>query len=185
MSLRLSISATEQKTSLIINDCTGKYSSSNQGGFGVPNPKVSDIETSKLEITIPSGDVKTITINVGDFPNEKGIGYEILPYMVGMQELESGEYKIKLEIAGTEKSGRPFIKSALTRVILTNSVSCCVDKLISKNIGTENAEKKKEMIELNNLINSMNESIRCGRYSTSKKIIDYLKEKCECCNCKS
>lgn len=186
MSLRLSISATEQKNSFIVSNCTGKYSANNQGGFGIPNIRVKDIETSTLEITTPKNEVKTISIPAGDFPNEDSdLGYEVLPYMISMNEIESGEYKLKLVITGTDKGGVKFTKTAVNKVIFTRTVSCCVDKMISKNIGTENQEKKKEMNELNYLINSMNESIRCNNYSVAKKTIDYLKEKCSCCNCKN
>ena len=186
MSLRLSISAIEQKNSFIVTDCTGRYSGNNQGGFGIPNNiRIEDIETSTLEVTTPKKALIPIMIPVGNFPNEKGIGYEILPYMISMQEVESGEYNLKLTITGTEKSGKKFTKTAVCKVIFTRTVSCCVDKMISKNIGTQNIEKKKEMNELNYLINSMNESIRCEAYSDAVKIIDYLKEKCECCNCKN
>lgn len=183
MNLRLSISAIEQKNSFITTDCTGRYNGNNQGGFGIPNIRVEDIETSTLEVTTPKKAVFSITIPAGDFPNEKGIGYEILPYMISMQEIESGEYNLKLKITGTEKSGMKFTKIAVAKVVFTRTVSCCVDKMISRNIGTENIDKKKEMNELNYLINSMNDSIRCERYANATKIIDLLKEKCSCCNC--
>lgn len=185
MSLRLSISAIEEKNSFITTDCTGKYSIKNPNGFGIPNIRIKDIETSTLEITTPKKAVVSITIPPGDFPNEQGIGYEILPYMISMDEIESGEYNLKLVITGTDKEGKKFTKTAVNKVVFTRTVSCCVDKMISRNIGTENPEKKKEMFELNNLINSMNESIRCENYSTATKVIDYLKEKCSCCNCKN
>ncbi len=183
MSLRLSISATEEKNSFIVHDCTGKYSGKNQGGFGIPNIRVQDIETSTLEIETPKKVLIPITIPAGDFPNEEGIGYEILPYMISMTEIESGEYNLKLVITGTDKSGKKFTKTAVTKVVFTRTVSCCVDKMISRNIGTENVDKKKEMLELNNLINSMNEAIRCENYTAANKAINYLKEKCACCNC--
>lgn len=185
MSLRLGIAAIEQKDSFIVTNCTGKYSGNNQGGFGIPNIQIDNIETSTIEIKTPKGDVFSLIIPVGDFPNEEGIGYEILPYMIGMQEIESGEYNLKLVITGTDKKGKKFNKFAVFKVIFTKSVTCCVDKMLSKNIGTENLEKKKEMVELNNLINSMHESIRCEKYSISTKIIDLLKERCSCCNCKN
>ena len=186
MGLRLSISALEQKNSFIVTDCTGKYSNSNQYGFGIPNNiTIDSIETSTLEIITPKKDVFTIEIQPGDFPNEEGIGYEVIPQMLSMQEIESGEYNIKLLITGTDKKGVSFTKTAVHKSFFTNSVSCCVDKMISKNIGTENKEKKKEMYELNNLINSMNDSICCEKFYNATKIVDLLKEKCSCCNCKN
>lgn len=186
MGLRLSISALEQKNSFIVTDCTGEYSHDNPGGFGQPNNiDVDSIETSTLEIKTPKGELVTLELNPGDFPNEEGIGYEILPKMLSMQEIESGEYNIKLLITGTDKKGVGFTKTAVHKSFFTKSVTCCVDKLISPHIGTENKEKQKEMQELNNLINSMNASIECENFNDAVKIIDSLKEKCSCCNCKN
>jgi hypothetical protein len=184
MSLQLKISAIEENKSFVVTDCTGKYSSSNQGGFGAPNIQTSDIETSILFITTP--DKTEFQINVyPDFPNKDGIAYEILPYMLNMQEIESGEYNLKLVITGTDKKGVKFTKTAYHTQFMTKTVSCCIDKIISKNIGTTDKLKKQEMIELNDLLKSLEYSIDCGRMNRATKIVDLLKETCSCCDCKN
>lgn len=182
MSLQLKISATEQKNSFIVMDCTGKYSGSNTGGLGIPNIQVTDIETAILTIITPKQDSFDIDVNP-DFPNGEGIGYEVLPYMISMKEIESGEYKIKLTITGTDKKGKSFTKTAVCKAIFTNTVFCCVDKLISKNVGTENVLKRKEMVELNASITAISYAIRCEKNAQAVKAIDLLKAQCECCNC--
>lgn len=185
MGLRLSISALEQKESFIVTDCTGKYSFDNHHGFGQQNNiDYSNISTSTLEIITPKKDLFSIDVT-DNFPNEDGIGYEVLPSALSMKEVESGEYNIKLLITGTDKKGSSFTKTAVHKAFFTRSVSCCADKLISRNIGTEDPLKKKEMQELNNLINSMNASIECENFNDAVKIIDLLKEQCACCNCKN
>lgn len=184
MSLQLKISTIEETKSFVVTDCTGKHSASNPGGFGAPNIQTSDIETSVITITTPQK--SDFEINVyPDFPNKDGIAYEILPYMLNMKEIEAGEYNIKLVITGTDKKGVKFTKTAYYTAFMTKSVDCCIDKMISKHIGTTDPVKKQELIEINNLLTSLHYSVSCGRLNRATKIVDLLKETCSCCDCQN
>src|SRR5688572_18422755 len=105
MALKFKISAVEEKKSFIIYNCTGNYKYDNLGGFGKPNK----IETKNITNTfffithpgLPAG-AQPVKIDAsGDWPTtDNELGYEILPFQLGMTdgELKSGKYTIKAEI---------------------------------------------------------------------------------------
>jgi len=186
MSLKLSISATELKSSFLINDCTGTYAFDNKCGFGIPNLRIEDIIESNLEIQPPSSASEyPISINVyPDFPNKEGDSYEVLPYMVGMQEIESGEWKFKLVVV-FNKGGVKTTKTAYLTKVFVKTVECCIDKLTSGKLKVNaiNDDKQKLILELSNLLEDVNYQIECGLNETANKNIEYLKSHCQCCGC--
>jgi hypothetical protein len=188
MGLTYKISAIEEKDSFIIYDCTGNNSQKNPGGFGPPNPEIKQITDSYFLITPPQF-TQPFKIDVtGDFPNEEGLGYEILPFMVGQtgNQIYSGEWKIKAVISGTDKKGKKFTKTAVCNKIFTKQVECCVDKLmpiVNKNAFKD--EKQKRAIELHNLLENVLWAIEhdCGVTSEITQTIAYLQAQCVCCGC--
>lgn len=206
MSLQLSISAVEETESFIVNDCTGLFSSDNKTGFGGPNPRYEDITAAVLEITPPfdatpfldisdanppapdagTFTAPTFTINVfPDFPNEEQNGYEVLPYMVGQSDfIESGKWKIKLIVEGVDKNKKSFKKSAITEVVFTKAVTCCIDKL-TPNVNKNALKDKKQqvIIELNNLLESTGYAVEKELLDQADGIIKLLKAQCKCCAC--
>lgn len=188
MALNLKITATEQKNSFIVYDCTGNYNGENKGGWGIPNQRIEDVEDAYLEIyppNHPEGAEPIKIVTYPDFPNTEVLGFEILPYMVGMtSEIKSGEYKIRLVVSGTDKKGVAFKKSTILSVVFTRSVECCVDHLL-KRVGPDafKSEAQKKIIELSNLLESVKYNVDCGLNTKANDIIQYLAAQCECCGC--
>lgn len=187
MSLQLKISATEQKNSIILYECTGNYSINNKGGYGLPNPKIEDVSEAYFEVKTPSfidgGD--PIVINAyPSFPTNEERGYEVLPQAFGMKEIESGEYKIKYIVVYKDKNGSSFTKTAFYTLFCLNSVTCCVDKMVKGiRAGGFNDPKQQLTIELSNLLTSIKYQVDCGNTGIANSDLEYLKEQCKCCNC--
>lgn len=186
MSLNLKISVTEENNSFVVYDCTGLFSASNNpGGWGSQTFKLSDLTAATLEITPPNA-LAPISINVyPDFPNGNSkIGYEILPYVVNMKEIESGLWNIKLTVSGTTSLGVQFTRVAFCSEIFMESVFCCVDKW-QKDLTTEcfRSERQKQIILMNNLVESVKYNCECGLNNKASTIIEFLKGNCICVGC--
>jgi len=190
MGLILKISTSEQKNSFAVYECTGNYSSSNTGGYGAYNPKIKDVEDAFLEIYTPKNpftpDATPYKIKVyPDMPNDKGFGYEITPSMINQQnEIESGKYTIRYTVVGKDKDGVSYTRTTMHTAVFINSISCCVDKKM-KNVD-KNAfkdEKQKKILELNNLLQSVQYQIDCELFDSAAEVIEYLKGQCKCCGC--
>lgn len=211
MSLQLSISVEEQANSFFVYNCTGEYHmKDNLGGFGGPNPKITDITTSVITViptpnpnipfNLTPNQVDTIVItptppqsyqiNVyPDFPSTDDKGYETLPYMIGntTNVIPSGKCRIQLDITGTQTIGVnkiPFTSTTFLDVVFIKTVSCCVDKLQKQvNVTNFKDNKSKSIIELGNLLDSAEDSIECGLLDQANGIIRLLEDQCVCVNC--
>jgi hypothetical protein len=193
MSLILKISTSELKNSFVVYDCTGNYSSDNQGGYGVYNPKIKDVEDAFLEIYTPaipySATAAPYKIKVySDMPNDKEFGFEIFPEMIGQHAansgIESGKYTIRYTVSGKDKNGVSYTKSVMMSFVFIKNVSCCIDKL-GKKVGKDafKDDKQKKIIELENLLQSAQYHIDCDLLDSANDIIEYLKGQCKCCCC--
>lgn len=186
MSFKLSISATEEKNSIYLYDCTGNYNPATKNGYGIPNVKIEDVTEAFFEIKTPNfttGDNPIIIDVFPDMPNKEGIPYEVLPYSLNMQEIESGEYKIKYTIVVKDKNGT-HTYTAFYALFCVKSVTCCIDKKAKEiRSGGSKDEKQKLIIELSNLLQSVKYQIDCGNYDTANEDTEYLKTQCKCCGC--
>jgi hypothetical protein len=188
MSLVIKLSAEEAKNSFVIYDCTGKYSSSNEGGYDYKNPRVSDIQEAYLEIKSPSSKTPVIVNVLNKLPNENGDGFEIMPYMVSLgqavPEIESGKWEIKAIFKGVDKKGADFVATGYLTKVFVNSITCCIDrhmKIVGKDAFKD--EKQKKVLELSNLLETVNYQINCELYNEANTVIEYLKAQCKCCGC--
>lgn len=175
----------ESKGSFTVYDCTGKYSSSNKGGYGSPNYKVTDIVSSTLFVHAPS-DTEEYPHEIdvtGDLPNDEDVGLEVFPSEIGQQSgPESGKYKFKLVTVFTTISGAQKTKTAYYTCVLTKTLSCCVDTLRGT-YPTSDAERRKKINEISNLFMDVEFQVGKGLYDSANTTIDYLKAQCECPGC--
>lgn len=188
MSLSLNISASEEKNSLIIYDCTGNYSVDNKTGYGVPNLKIEDVMDAFFEIKGPNWQPGQDPIKITvypDLPNKEGLGYEVLPSALGNPtEIESGKYEIKYTVIFKDKKGTQITKTAFYTIVCIKSVTCCIDKRMKEvNRFGANDPKQQKIIELSNLLESVCYQIECGNFGTANQDIEYLKSQCKCCGC--
>lgn len=171
------IAVTEEKTSFTVKDCSS---------YPIQGYKIDDIIIAFLEVQPPSSTEKypfKIT-TYPDFPNKDEIDFEVLPFDVGMKELESGEWKFKLSIVFRTKTGGSVTKTALLSKIFIKNVECCIDKRSPElNAGALKDEKQKAILELSNMLENVHRQIEKGLTGEAIKNIDYLKAHCKCCGC--
>lgn len=181
------ISATEEKNSIIVYDCTGAFSYANKGGYGLPNAKLEDFFEAYFEVKPPSWKEGQDPIKVDvypSFPSTDEFGFEVLPHMLNMKEIESGEYKIKYITKYKDKKGATFTQSAMLTLFCMNSITCCIDKKQKQvRAGGFGDPRQKLIIELSNLLQSVNYQIDCGNYGIANEDLEYLKAQCNCCGC--
>lgn len=189
MSLALKITAEEEKNSFIVYDCTKIYRFDNLCGWNAPNPDVKKITKSTILIWPPNFSRENTPYEIdvtGKFPNDGFLGIEILPYQIGQanNQLDSGEYRIKLEITGLDKKGIEYNTSATINRVFVNNVTCCIDKQ-QKYVNKDAHKDKKQqvIIELNELLESANYAIKCELYEQASEIIELLKTQCVCNGC--
>jgi hypothetical protein len=187
-SLNIQIKTEEELSSFLVYECTGKYSSENTGGFGGSNHRANQITKSTLYIKGPNDDDYKHVIDVtGTLPNNNNIAYQVLPTQIGQQdELESGQYKFKLEHVIKTTDGPEVTETGYGVDVFIKNIVCCIDKLGPIDAGKDAFKdlKQKKILELNNLIESVNYQIEKGLYDAANKTIDYLKSQCKCNGCK-
>lgn len=189
MSLLLKIDAEEQKNSFIVFDCTGIYRFDNLCGWNAPNPEIRKLTKSVLSVWPPQlkKDAVPYTIDLlGKFPNIEFNGIEILPYQVGQanNQLESGNYKIRLDITGLDKKGVEYSTFAVITRVFINNVICCIDKQ-QKNVNKDafKDQKQQAIIEMNELLEATIKSIKCELYEQATEMVNLLKSQCACNGC--
>lgn len=178
------VSVKELADSFVVYDCTGKYSSSNQGGLGINNPEISTVESAKFEIT-PPGAVAPIVINVfPDFPRLDDTGYEIDKLMVG--PMVSGKWKIKYTISGTDTT--PYSVYTEKTFVLSKTAECCVEKFLNATANVPvsmiatNAGRQKAL-ELSVLLENALWAKECGQYDNAHDTLTYIQLQCKCASC--
>jgi len=189
MGLEIKISATEKEDYFLVFDCTGSYSGENKGGYGGANPHMSAVITSTLFVQGPS-DTEEYPHRIdvtGALPNKEGIGFQVLPVLIGQtnSELESGKYKLKLvHDVQSSSSAAMMEKTGTTTEVFVNNITCCIDKHsneINENLHKDPRQKK--VIELNLLLEGVNKQIDAGFYDKANETIDYMKLQCKCSSC--
>lgn len=190
MSIVLQISVTEEKNSIIFYDCTGPFSfQDNKGGFGIPNQKITDVVDAYIEIKRPDWQEGQEPIKITvypDLPNLTKSGYELTPSMLGSNngEVESGQYKLKYVVITEDKNGGRLTHTAYVTLFCMNSVTCCIDKRMKEvRSGGYKDPRQQLIIELSNLLESVNYQVKCGNLGIANEDVEYLKSQCKCCGC--
>lgn len=181
------IKVEEQDRSMLVYDCTGKYSPDNKGGFSGPNPTIERVKSAYLHICPPGQAEYIHKLDVSAFlPNKDGIPMEVYPSQVGQSgpSFESGKYKFKYEITVSPQSGPDQTTNAYFTSVFTSQVECCVDEQApSIDINKMKDPRQQKIVELSNLLESTMVLIDNGDYDKADKNIKYIKSYCNCPNC--
>lgn len=178
MGFTTKIIITEEKNSFLVKDCSS---------YGAVGFRIDDIINAFLEVQPPSATdkypFKIITYPV--FPNKRGDEFGVMPSRFKMDELESGEWKIKFTIEFKNRTGGTVTKTTFCSVVFIKTVECCVDKLtpVLKPGKAFTDQKQKTILELSNLLEGAKLAMERGLNGEANKVIDYLKAHCKCCGC--
>ena len=188
MSLRLKISAKETKKAIVITECTGKYSGDNKGGWGLPNPDITQVTKAQFEIYRSEATTPQIISVFPDFPsNDTDVAYEVLISQLGLKSVTSGTWKIGYRVSGIDQNGLPYEKYTETKEVFFKDAECCVDKLVASTANVPvnvfmKDEKKKSAVELAALLEDAKRAAKCGTFDVAQNILKFINLQCGCCS---
>jgi len=173
---------------------TGRYSASNETGFGTPNTNVGDILTALLQSTSPSGVVYNTNLLLQGFPTISADMDQVIN--LNNQSLEDGAWKFTYIITYSYEnpSGAITVETyskTINKLFYCNS-QCCVDNMLA-NLDIKDCDCCKDTKEFEDylktsvFLQALKEAAKCGdvdNFTSIKKIIDKLckNSKCKTCN---
>ena len=191
MSLVLNIQACVQTacTELLIKETTGVYNAStNTGGYGTPNPLISNVIAATLTITSPSGQVYTINLFDNGFPSSVTTFEYVIPMseLGNRTEIEDGQWTFLYTITTNTDTTYRVTKS----YIFTCGSECCVAKLlgdldISDCDCIDTTEDEDNYLKAFATLQSLKYAAFCGNISEYDKILNILNKLCSNTGCKS
>jgi hypothetical protein len=187
MALRPRISVKESKNSIVINECTGKYSGDNNGGYGVPNALLSSVTKAQFEIYVPEATTPFVLPVFPDFPSDDTeLGYEVLVSQLGLKTVTSGVWKIGYRVTGVV-GGLEYEKYTEAKEAFFKSAECCVDKLVASTANVPvnvfmKDEKKKLAAELSILLKFAKYNAKCGNFDGAQTNLKFINLQCGCCS---
>lgn len=188
MTLRPKITGKETKNAIVINECTGKYSASNKGGWGIPNAELSKVTKAQFEVYVPEAITPQIISVFPDFPtDDTELGYELTVSQLGLKKVTSGTWKIGYRVFGVGANGVPYEKYTETKCVFLKDAECCIDKLKAKTVNVPinvfmKDEKKKSVVELEALYNDAVFAAGCGSFDVAQTILKFINLQCGCCS---
>lgn len=181
MSVQLKIVVEENKNDLYFFDMTGSYNEKcNKTGWGSPNWKLTNATSAKVHVYPPKQTIPVIIDLFSDFPNDKNVGYEILPADLSMQKITSGVWRFDYYVTVATEQGETLLAVSCQK-LLTKDVKCCIDKsTLSVNIENYESPEVMKSNSLQLLFQSAEDNACLGNVKEAQKIIDYLYTKCKC-----
>ena len=162
-----------------VRDDTKPYSATaNTGGWGSPNPATSDVTSSVIYVTSPSGNVSDAVDVSSKLPSiDPNDVFDYVP-SDNSQAFEDGIWQFEWVVKGTS-GGDDFYKKATALVLVDCSVKCCVKKLgatIDGGCGCSGGADKP--IEALLTYESMWMAYKCGNHNRAKYLLGKLKDIC-------
>ena len=177
--LQLSVEA--DKGAIHVFDKTGKYQKKcNEGGWGDPNLRVTDITKAEISVFPPGASEPISVVDVYPvFPNDSGIGFEILAQDLGLEKIISGIWKFEYRASNDDG-----VSLAATCYALFDAVvECCIEK---RKAGLDpydaSSDANKKTVELETLLDNARWAACEGLLDQAQKIITYIDLQCKCCS---
>lgn len=168
-----------------LQDGTDTYNALNLGGFGSPNPEISDVTAATVILTLSDGTV-TDAIDVYDtLPNLNDILFEYTNEDAGLDAatpfpdgITSWEYSVTLS-DGTEITNNGY------QVVLCQ-LECCQKRLGSADLSCSKSKMKK-FIEVSDYITKIKFSAACGNTTAVTTLLEKAQRLCAgtSCSCSS
>ena len=163
----------------VVKDDTKPYSATaNAGGWGAPNPATSDVTSSLLYITSPSGNVVSVIDISADLPStDVNDSYDYVPSN-NSQAFEDGIWQFEWVVKGSS-GGDGFYKKATKLILVDCSVKCCAQKLgATLDGGCGCGGDSSKAIEARMTYKSMLDAFDCGNHNRAKYLLGKLQSIC-------
>lgn len=164
---------------LNVFDETGAYSSSNQGGWGLPNIQISDVVSAVVNVYFPSQDnfiPKDVSMAL---PNIDGIGFQLTASMFNKTDFPPGVYRFDLVYTTSTE-----VISSSIRFYHYRPLECCISqKKMKLQISDVSSSSAIEVLELEALLENSIWAACSGNIYNAQEISEYISSKCDCCGC--
>ena len=188
MALELRIDAQANSTSLTFFELTCKYDvTTNDTGWGTPNPETSDAISAILYLTQPGNTTPTDTIDLftNGFPSDAGLGYKIAQTSLidpnNLGRIQDGIWEIEYEVEVTEgETTVPY--STKCKFLFDHGIKCCLAKRVSQiNPKTCDSLYDEETTYLIMIHKAALAAFCNQEYARAEELISELLRKCDCC----
>lgn len=181
-------SINQEGDTVTVLDNTGQYSSLLLYSWGSPNPDISTVLSSHIDVSKRNADGTFGTTSIIDvyptLPSDIGASYDISAADAGQGTVFSdGIYKFYYYVAGND--GTAYAYSVTTYKAFHPAIDCCYAKLSAKyaacDCGCKELEEQLNQFTINMLLL---EKAKCnGDLQSIQKYIDYLTDLCTECSC--
>ncbi len=195
LDLKISIQKASDCSKITVFDKTGAFdANTNPGGYGAPNPDISEVTAAKLEVTFP-GASAPINIDVlPTLPTLTNVGFDITITGLGLtgDSLPDGLYTINYVLDGIQifppDIQVAFSASVLCQIVLLCAAECCVDKEIAALAllacdCKSNSERIEQIFLADVLLDGANSAACCGDIECFDQAVELLTAICEDTNC--
>lgn len=177
-----------------ITDSTGLYSSTNQGGWGAPNPTTGSMVDAALVLHLPDGNTllpnstNVVIFNADTspafyptFPNTTGTPFVITGTMAGYStvKLPDGIYQMDYELAQTTPGTYNYTYSSY--IMMDAAVECCLSKLATNACKCGN--KQNRFIQGWSLLEQARYAILCQNINNAASALQAAQNICAGCGC--
>jgi hypothetical protein len=194
MSFVPQIAPYELPGSIVVPDVSGAYApNDNPTGYGVQNIIPQWITAAALVVVATRSGRTSNPIDVTGvmgIPQVDGNygTYQVLPWDLGMEKIESEKYTITYTVSGTYPSGSNFSFTTTASIVTTKEVECCVDKTSAKTLNTPfdslfRDEPSRTLAQMSVLLRRAKDEInKCGDLDAADRIVFFIRRNCNC-NC--
>lgn len=191
LELKYDIETPGNRLSINFIEKTGSYSTGNLGGYGAPNPYLSDIISAQISITKRGG----TTYNINVYPtlptNDPTLKYLIPATSFGFasgEKITDGLYQVAYQVQYLDSGNNVITSSDSFYFPFIEGLKCCVSKMRSKIsvssspcVGCEDKQRD-EINQMSALVEGICDLVECDKLNKAQEVIDYVQKYCNC-NC--
>ena len=159
---------------LIFTENTGFFVTTfNEGGYGAPNPELTDVTSVEIDVTTPGATVPKTIIAGSPLPSDKCETFTLTPTLLGTTGVPDGRYVITYRVIGSQ-GGNPFTITETIQKAFHCNLECLIDKEIAK-VPKLRRECKFDQIDnielLNIFLQGAQDAACCGRIQEHDQIV--------------
>jgi hypothetical protein len=179
MSVSLKFKVEADREYINVFDITEQYSSSNIGGWGLPNTQISEVTGCQLRVYFPGENSFLVKDLFPILPNIDSVGKQLEASMFGKESFPAGIYRFDMIC----NAGSIEISSSI-QFYHYRPLECCISAKKSKvSITDVKSDKAVEVLELEALLENSIWAASVGDRKSVAEIVEYISIKCECCGC--
>lgn len=180
MAVEPSICASSDSENLFVYDTTQSQSGDNPNGWGPPNKQPGDIDSATLQVWVPNAEDPIEIDALAGLPNKDGNGFRVHPDMLGMEQIKSGMYRVRViykDEDDVDESGNVWTARANSYILSTCLVSCCISK---RSVETSLLDDPSQTHQMEMLLKDAEERAHVGQIAEAERIMTYLNLQCRC-----